>query len=107
LAQVLRHTVVAEGGTALTVAADVTKRDDCERMTTSGMERFGRLDILHNNVGIAILQGIRDVTEAEWDRVMAVNLKGIVFAAQAALPHFEANGGGAIINISSIAAMRA
>lgn len=98
--------IEAEGGTAYAVAADVTKRDDCERMVASGIERYGRLDILDNNVGIVVLQGIRDVTEAGWDRVMAVNLKGMVFATQAALPHLEASGGGSIINISSIAAMR-
>jgi NAD(P)-dependent dehydrogenase (short-subunit alcohol dehydrogenase family) len=98
--------VEAEGGAAFAVAADVTKRDECERIMGAAVERYGRLDILHNNVGIVVLQGIRDITEAEWDRVMAVNLKGIVFATQAALPHLEAGGGGSIINISSIAAMR-
>jgi NAD(P)-dependent dehydrogenase (short-subunit alcohol dehydrogenase family) len=98
--------IESEGGTACAIAADVTTRDDCERMVASGIDRYGRLDILDNNVGIVVLQGIRDVTEAEWDRVMSVNLKGMVFATQAALPHLEASGGGSIINISSIAAMR-
>ena len=98
--------IESEGGTACAVAADVTTRGDCERMVASGIERYGRLDILDNNVGIVVLQGIRDVTETEWDRVMAANLKGMVFATQAALPHLEASGGGSIINISSIAAMR-
>ena len=98
--------IEAEGGAAFAVAADVTKRDECDRMVAAGLERYGRLDILHNNVGIVVLQGIRDVTEAEWDRVMAVNLKSMVFATQAALPHLEASGRGAIINVSSIAATR-
>jgi NAD(P)-dependent dehydrogenase (short-subunit alcohol dehydrogenase family) len=98
--------IESEGGTACAIAADVTTRDDCERMVASGIDRYGRLDILDNNVAIVVLQGIRDVTEADWDRVMAVNLKGMVFATQAALPHLEASGGGSIINISSIAAMR-
>jgi NAD(P)-dependent dehydrogenase (short-subunit alcohol dehydrogenase family) len=57
-------------------------------------------------VGIVVLQGLREVTEAEWDRVMAVNLKSMVLATQAALPHLEASGGRAVINVSSIAAQR-
>ncbi|MBV9357833.1 MAG: SDR family NAD(P)-dependent oxidoreductase [Chloroflexi bacterium] len=73
------------------IEADVTKRDECQQMVAAGVERYGQLDILQNNVGIAVLQGIRDVTEADWDRVIAVNLKGIVFATQAALPYFEAH----------------
>jgi NAD(P)-dependent dehydrogenase (short-subunit alcohol dehydrogenase family) len=99
-------TIEAEGGTAVAVAADVTKREDCERMAAVAVEHFGRLDILHNNVGINARQGIREVTEEVWDQVMAVNLKGIVFSSQAAIPHLEAAGGGAIINISSIAGLR-
>lgn len=98
--------IEAEGGAALAVAADVTKRAECERMVAAAIERYGRLDILHNNVGIGARQGIREVTEDEWDRVMAVNLKSMLFATQAAIPHLEAAGGGSIINISSIAALR-
>jgi NAD(P)-dependent dehydrogenase (short-subunit alcohol dehydrogenase family) len=98
--------IEAEGGVAVAVAAEVTKRDECERMVGVAIERYGRLDILHNNVGVSARQGIRDVTEDEWDRVLAVNLKSMVFATQAAIPHFEAAGGGSVINISSIAALR-
>jgi NAD(P)-dependent dehydrogenase (short-subunit alcohol dehydrogenase family) len=95
-----------EGGTAVAVAADVTNRGDCEQMIGVAIEKYGRLDILHNNVGIGSRQGIREVTEDEWDRVMAVNLKSIIFSTQAAVPHMEAAGGGSIINIASIAALR-
>jgi len=56
--------IEAEGGTAIAVAADVTKPGDCEQMVTTAIERFGRLDILHNNVGILSLQDIREVTES-------------------------------------------
>ncbi len=98
--------IESEGGVAVAVAADVTKRDDCERMVAVAIEHYGRLDILHNNVGVNAQQGIREVTEDEWDRVMTVNLKSMVFATQAAIPHLEAAGGGAIINVSSIAALR-
>lgn len=99
--------ITAEGGTAVAVAADVTRRAECEAMVAAAVERFGRLDILDNNVGIGgSRQSIREVTEDEWDRVMAVNLKSMVFATQAAVPHLEAAGGGSIINIASIAALR-
>jgi NAD(P)-dependent dehydrogenase (short-subunit alcohol dehydrogenase family) len=98
--------IEAEGGTAIAVAADVTNRGDCEQMVDVAIEKYGKLNILHNNVGIGSRQGIREVSEADWDHVMAVNLKSIVFSTQAAIPHMEAAGGGSIINIASIAALR-
>jgi NAD(P)-dependent dehydrogenase (short-subunit alcohol dehydrogenase family) len=98
--------IEAEGGTALALAADVTKPDQCAQMVAATVEAYGGLDILHNNVGVSARQAIWAVTEAEWDRVMGINLKGIVFASQAALPHLEASGRGAIINIASIAGLR-
>jgi len=99
-------TIEGEGGSAIAVAADVTKPGDCEQMVTTAVERYGRLDILHNNVGISSRESIREITEEGWDRVMAVNLKSVIFSTQAAIPHLEAAGGGSIINIASIAALR-
>ena len=85
----------------------MTKLGDCQQMVAAAIERYGRLDILQNNVGISDpRQGIREVTEEAWDHVMSVNLKSMVFASQAAIPHLEAAGGGAIINTSSIAGLR-
>jgi NAD(P)-dependent dehydrogenase (short-subunit alcohol dehydrogenase family) len=98
--------IEAEGGTAVAVAADVTNRGDCEQMIDVAIEKYGKLNILHNNVGIGSRQAIREVSEAEWDHVMAVNIKSIVFSVQAAIPHLEAAGGGSIVNIASIAALR-
>ncbi|MFN8633999.1 MAG: SDR family oxidoreductase [Chloroflexota bacterium] len=98
--------IEAEGGTAVAVAADVTKPGDCERMVGVAIERYGGLNILQNNVGISSRQAIREVTEDQWDQVMAVNLKSIVFSTQAAIPHLEAAGGGAIINTASTASVR-
>jgi NAD(P)-dependent dehydrogenase (short-subunit alcohol dehydrogenase family) len=97
--------IEAEGGTAVAVAADVTKVGDCEQMVGVAIERYGQLNILHNNVGIGSRQSITEVTEDEWDKVMSVNLKSIVFSVQAAIPHLEAAGGGSIINIASIAGL--
>src|SRR5687768_409044 len=59
-------TIESEGGTAVAVAADVTNRGDCEQMVGVAIETYGRLDILHNNVGIGARQAIREVTEDEW-----------------------------------------
>jgi len=104
-----KETVAAireEGGEASALAADVTNRGDCERVVKTAVEQYGRLDVLHNNVGIVSLQGIDNVTDDEWDRSMAVNLKSMVLMSQAAIPHLTNAGGGAIINLSSIAALR-
>jgi NAD(P)-dependent dehydrogenase (short-subunit alcohol dehydrogenase family) len=98
--------IAAEGGVATACAVDVTERDDCVRMVATAVERYGRLDVLHNNVGILSLQGIREVTEEDWNRMLSVNLTSMVLTTQAALPHLEAAGGGAIINVTSIAALR-
>lgn len=98
--------ITSEGGSASVFTADVASRTDCAAMVEAAVERYGRLDILHNNVGIVSHHGIRDITEDEWDRIMEVNLKSMMLTAQAAVPHLEKAGGGAIINVSSVAAMR-
>src|SRR5262249_7444340 len=95
-----------EGGTASAFAADVTQRADCAALVGAAVERFGRGDILHNNVGIISHHDIRTVTEDAWDRIMDVNLKRMGLASQAGLPPLGTAGGGSIINVSSIAAMR-
>ncbi|MSQ27292.1 MAG: glucose 1-dehydrogenase [Dehalococcoidia bacterium] len=99
--------IVKEGGQAAAFAADVTRSEDCRAMVAAAVGRFGRLDILHNNVGFgAPFQALEDVTGEAWDQVMAVNVRGMVFCAQAAAPAMKAAGGGSIINISSVAALR-
>jgi NAD(P)-dependent dehydrogenase (short-subunit alcohol dehydrogenase family) len=99
--------IEVEGGEASVFVADVTKRDDCDRMAEAAVERYGWLDVLHNNVGIVSPHGIREVTEEDWNRIHSVNVTSVVLTTQAAIPYFEGAGGGAIINVSSIAAMRA
>jgi NAD(P)-dependent dehydrogenase (short-subunit alcohol dehydrogenase family) len=96
-----------EGGSASVFAADVSRQDDCRRMAEAAFERYGRIDILQNNVGIASRQGLPDITEDEWDSLMAVNVRSAVLAAQAVVPYMEKAGGGSIINLSSIAGVRA
>jgi len=98
--------VAEEGGVAAALAADVSRRTDCAAMVAAAVEHYGRLDVLHNNVGVASLQAIEQVTEDEWDRLMAVNLKSMLLAIQAAMPALDAAGGGSIVNVSSIAGIR-
>ena len=100
-------TIVGEGGTASVCEADVAHRDGCQQFAAMAVERYGRLDILQNNVGIPSAQRLEEITEEAWDNVMAVNVRSMVLAAQAVVPHMEATGGGSIINISSIAGLRA
>jgi NAD(P)-dependent dehydrogenase (short-subunit alcohol dehydrogenase family) len=98
--------IAGEGGEAQAFAADVTRRDDTRAMVATAVERWGGLDILHNNVGIESRLDLMDLTEAEWDRVMAVDLKSMFLATQAAVPALAARGGGAVICVSSVAALR-
>ena len=70
--------IEAEGGVASVMAADVTSDDDCRTMVAAAVERYGRLDVLDNNVGIPKRQTVVEVSEDDWDRVMAVNVKSIM-----------------------------
>ena len=96
-----------EGGIASVFAADVTNAEDCRRMVAAAVDRYGRLDALDNNVGISRRGSVLEISEADWDYVMAVNVKSIVLASKYAIPQMLTNGGGSIINISSIAGLRA
>src|SRR5439155_1258740 len=87
-------------------AGDVTRREDCGRMVSAAIERYGALDILHNNVGIEPRKDLLETSEEEWDRVMAVDLKSMLLATQAAAVPMIQRGGGAIICVFSVAAMR-
>ena len=95
-----------EGGNARACKADVTKAAEVEAMVAACAKAYGRIDILDNNVGIAEVGGVVEASEALWDRVMAVNLKSAFLAMKHVIPLMEKSGGGSIINISSIAALR-
>jgi NAD(P)-dependent dehydrogenase (short-subunit alcohol dehydrogenase family) len=98
--------IAGEGGTAQAFAANVTLAADCQAMVQQAAGRWGGLDILHNNVGVESRLDLMETTEQEWDRVMAIDLKSMLLATQAAVPAMEKRGGGAVICVSSIAAMR-
>ncbi len=94
-----------EKGTARAFAADVTRAADCKAMVEEAVMRWGGLDILHNNVGVESRLDLMETTEEEWDRIMAIDLKSMLLATQAAVPAMEKRGGGSVICVSSIAGM--
>ena len=96
-AEETRRIIEDEGGVCMAFAADVARADEVEAATTACMDAWGRIDVLHNNVGITSISGQSDAvaeTEERWDRVMDVNVKGMFLTCRAALPHMEAQGSG-------------
>jgi NAD(P)-dependent dehydrogenase (short-subunit alcohol dehydrogenase family) len=95
-----------EGGTAEVFAADCTEDDDCRRMVEAAVAAFGTVDILVNNVGRAAVGTVVDTSEEAWDRSLDLNLRTAFLASKHAVPVLAATGGGAIVNICSISAVR-
>ena len=95
-----------EGGTAEVFEADVTQTDQVEAMVAACTSAFGRIDVLHNNVGIVAPGGAVEQTEDDWDRVMATNLKSMFLTCKSVIPIMQEQNGGSIINLSSISSLR-
>jgi len=94
-------------GGAIALQADVSRREDVVRAAKAAIEAFGRVDILVNNAGTTHRnKPLLEVEEAEFDRVLAVNVKSIFLTAQAFVPHMRELGGGVIVNVGSTAALR-
>jgi NAD(P)-dependent dehydrogenase (short-subunit alcohol dehydrogenase family) len=98
--------VVAEGGHCIALSANVAVAAEVEAVIAEAIAQFGRIDILHNNVGINDFALLADMTEAQWDRVMDANIKGMFLACRAVLPHMVKQGGGVVTNISALASVR-
>ena len=96
----------AEGNDAAIAVADVTATEDCARIVADAVSRYGKLDVLHNNVGIGGRGTVEQISEVEWDHVQRVNVTSMMLTCKHAIPALRENGGGAIINVSSIAALR-
>jgi NAD(P)-dependent dehydrogenase (short-subunit alcohol dehydrogenase family) len=105
-AAVTRDLITAEGGAAIAIEADVTSLASVEKSVAEAQGAFGRIDILHNNVGITSRGGPVETSEAVWDRVMAVNVKSMFLTCKAILPLMEARGAGTIINIGALGGVR-
>ncbi|MGF7162020.1 NAD(P)-dependent dehydrogenase (short-subunit alcohol dehydrogenase family) [Rhodoligotrophos appendicifer] len=105
-AEETRSIIDDECGTCATFAADVSKSDDVERAVNACLAAFGRIDILVNNVGVVRLGGVVELSEEDWDRANAINLKSVFLTCKHVIPHMLARKSGSVINISSIAAIR-
>jgi 3-oxoacyl-[acyl-carrier protein] reductase len=103
-AETVASRIAAAGGRAIAVAADVSKTDAVTAMVQTVQAQLGPIDILINNAGIGLIRGIDDLTEADFDLTMSVNLKSVFLCTQAVLPHMRTQGWGRIVNISSGAA---
>ena len=101
LGQATMKEIEAAGSKAIFIPCDVTQALDCRRAVETTVAAFGGLDILFNNAGMIRRADVITTTEAEWDRVMDVNVKSIFLMSKFAIPHMEKRGGGAIINTSS------
>jgi 3-oxoacyl-[acyl-carrier protein] reductase len=95
------------GNTAIALRCDVTKKGDLESTVAETLSAFGKLDILVNNAGAThVNKPMLEIGEEEFDRIYAVNVKGVFLGCQAVVPHFRKAGGGVIINIGSTAGLR-
>ena len=95
------------GGRAVFIKADVSKADDVERMVRTTVDTYGRIDILFNNAGVASRPvPTEELEEKRWDRIMAVNAKGIFLGCKYAIPFMKTQGGGVIINTASASGVR-
>jgi len=101
-----RRVVREEGGVCEAHVGDVSNAAQVAGMVDACVKAFGRIDVLHNNVGIVEVGGPVETSEASWDRVNDVNLKSMFLTCKYVLPHMERRGSGAIVNIASIAGIR-
>jgi NAD(P)-dependent dehydrogenase (short-subunit alcohol dehydrogenase family) len=106
-AQSVVDEVKAAGGEAIAVVADVSKEADAQRMVEETVAAFGRVDVLYNNAGIMPKadHSVIDTSVDDWDRVMAVNLRGVFLGCKYAIPKMLEQGSGSVINISSFVAL--
>ena len=106
-AEITMATINEEGGEASVFGGDVTLIDDCREMAEAAVARYGKLNVLINNVGISGPGSVTDVEEDFWDTVIDVNLKSVMLTSKFAIPKMIEDGGGSIVNLSSIVGLRA
>jgi len=104
-AEICAGKIRAAGGTAIALQHDVTQQTDWDRVFAATLEAFGRLDVLVNNAGIAVLKPLTDLTLADWNRQIEVNLTSVFLGCKGAAAAMRAAGGGSIINLSSVAGL--
>ena len=101
--QALANELAARGGKALAVVTDVTDRHQVKKLVDTAVERFGRIDVMLNNAGLMPQSRLERLHVDEWDRMIDVNIKGVLYGIAAALPHMMRQKAGHIINVSSVA----
>lgn len=101
--QTIVDTIEQKGGQAACLATDVTQRDDVKKLVAFAVEKFGKLDVMINNAGVAQLYRLEELDVEGWEQMIDVNLKGTLYGIAAALPEFKKQGSGHIINIISTA----
>jgi NAD(P)-dependent dehydrogenase (short-subunit alcohol dehydrogenase family) len=106
--QAAAEEIAGSGGEAAYVHADVSRADDVQALVRTAMQRFGSLSVLYNNAGIFPGDdgSVTETTEAVWDRVMNINLKGVFLGCKYGIPAMLESGGGSIINVASFVALR-
>jgi NADP-dependent 3-hydroxy acid dehydrogenase YdfG len=99
----LKQAIRDQNGEILINQLDVTKREDCNNFAQFALDKYGRIDVLINNAGLMPLSFIKNLKMDEWDRMIDVNIKGVLHSTASVIPHMLANKSGHIVNISSIA----
>ncbi|AQS89709.1 oxidoreductase [Gluconobacter albidus] len=102
----LAEEITAKGGAALAVETDVTDRASVQNLVDTAVRTYGRIDVLLNNAGVMPLSPLENLRVDEWDLMIDVNIKGVLYGIAAALPHMKAKKSGHIINVSSVAGHR-
>lgn len=104
--EVVADEIRRDGGRAALQRLDVTRREDAVAFVQAAVAQFGRLDVIVNNAGVMPLSPVADLKVEEWDRMVDVNLKGVLYGVAAALPVFQAQGSGHVVNVTSVADRR-
>ncbi len=102
----LANEIIEAGGKALAVAVDVTRRNDVEAMVDAAITEFGRVDVLVNNAGLMAIAPLSATRVDEWERMIDINLKGVLYGIAASLPVFEQQQSGHFINVASVAGLK-
>lgn len=104
--EALAARIVADGGRAEIVTMDVTQRADAERLVATAVERFGRLDVLVSNAGIARTAPVGDLDVEGWDAMIDINVRGVLYGIAAALPVFRSQGSGHLVTTVSTSGLK-